>query len=160
MIFSNIRAGGAHMTFGEKIQKLRKQKGLSQEALAEKVSVTRQTISKWELGQSTPDLEYIVQISGIFGVSTDYLIKEEFVEPDALLLQKKKGFLLTERVKRHTLVALSTAALTAICVCLICDYFTSESLSWSLVVAVSIVAAFFANVDIICGVDLDLQCSF
>ena len=40
------------MTLGEKIQKLRKQQGLSQEALAEKVTVTRQTISKWELGQS------------------------------------------------------------------------------------------------------------
>ena len=39
------------MTLGEKIQKLRKQRGLSQEALAEKVTVTRQTISKWELGQ-------------------------------------------------------------------------------------------------------------
>ena len=43
------------MTFGEKIQKLRKQQGLSQEALAEKVTVTRQTISKWELDQSTPE---------------------------------------------------------------------------------------------------------
>jgi transcriptional regulator with XRE-family HTH domain len=134
-------AGGTHMTFGEKIQKLRKQQGLSQEALAEKVTVTRQTISKWELGQSTPDLEYIVQLSGIFGVSADYLIRDELVDPDALPLQKKKGVHLTERVKRYTLAALSAAALTAICVCLICDYFTSEYLSWSLVVAVSIVVA-------------------
>ena len=46
------------MTLGEKIQKLRKQRGLSQEALAEKVTVTRQTTSKWELGQSTPDLDF------------------------------------------------------------------------------------------------------
>ena len=44
--------GGKRMTIGEKIQKLRKQNGRSQEALAEKVSVTRQTISKWELGVS------------------------------------------------------------------------------------------------------------
>ena len=44
--------GGKRMTIVEKIQKLRKQNGLSQEALAEKVSVTRQTISKWELGVS------------------------------------------------------------------------------------------------------------
>ena len=43
------------MTLGEKIQKLRKQRGLSQEALAEKVTVTRQTISKWELGKIVPD---------------------------------------------------------------------------------------------------------
>lgn len=129
------------MTFGEKIQKLRKQQGLSQEALAEKVTVTRQTISKWELDQSTPDLEFIAQLSSIFGVSADYLIREELVEPNALPFQKKKGIHFTERVKRHTLVVLSTVALIAICVCLICDYFTSEYLSWSLVVAVSIVAA-------------------
>jgi len=62
------------MTLGEKIQKLRKQRGLSQEALAEKVTVTRQTISKWELGQSTPDLDFIAQLSDIFNVSSDYLI--------------------------------------------------------------------------------------
>ena len=52
MIFHNLIAGGNTMTLGEKIQKLRKEKGLSQEALAEKVTVTRQTISKWELGVS------------------------------------------------------------------------------------------------------------
>lgn len=129
------------MTFGEKIQKLRKQQGLSQEALAEKVTVTRQTISKWELDQSTPDLEFIARLSSIFGVSADYLIREELVEPNALPFQKKKEVHLTERVKRHILVVLSAVALIAICVCLICDYFTTEYLSWSFVVAVSIVAA-------------------
>ena len=69
------------MTLGEKIQKLRKQRGLSQEALAEKVTVTRQTISKWELGQSLPDLDFIAQLSDIFNVSSDYLIKDEMTEP-------------------------------------------------------------------------------
>ena len=63
------------MTFGEKVQSLRKQKGMSQEELAEKLSVTRQTISKWELDQSTPDLEFIAQLSDILGATTDYLIK-------------------------------------------------------------------------------------
>ena len=72
------------MAIGEKIQKLRKQRGLSQEALAEKVTVTRQTISKWELGQSTPDLDFIAQLSDIFNVSSDYLIKDEMTEPDAV----------------------------------------------------------------------------
>lgn len=71
---SNSKAGGNNnMTIGEKIQKLRKQRGPSQEALAEKVTVTRQTISKWELGQSTPDLDFIAQLSDIFNVSSDYL---------------------------------------------------------------------------------------
>lgn len=51
------------MTLGEKLQKLRKQSGLSQETLAEKVAVTRQTISKWELDQSTPELAILAQLS-------------------------------------------------------------------------------------------------
>lgn len=64
------------MTFGEKLQKLRKAQGLSQEELAGRLSVTRQTISKWELDQSTPELALLAQISDIFGITTDYLIKD------------------------------------------------------------------------------------
>lgn len=63
------------MTFGERIQQLRKQRKMSQEELGEKLEVTRQTISKWELDQSTPDLDYIIGISNFFEVTTDYLIK-------------------------------------------------------------------------------------
>lgn len=128
------------MTLGEKIQKLRKQQGLSQEALAEKVTVTRQTISKWELGQSTPDLDFIAQISDIFNVSSDYLIKDEMTEPDELPY-KKRSYRLSERSKRIILVIVSAVALIAGCVCLICDYFTSDRLSWSLIAAASIIAA-------------------
>ena len=65
------------MTLGEKIQALRNQHGLSQEQLAEKITVSRQAVSKWELDQSTPDLEYIIQLSEIFGVSIDSLVKQE-----------------------------------------------------------------------------------
>lgn len=65
------------MTLGEKIQRLRNREGLSQEQLAEKIEVSRQSISKWELNQSTPDLEYIIQLSNIFEVSVDYLVKDE-----------------------------------------------------------------------------------
>lgn len=128
------------MTLGEKIQKLRKQQGLSQEALAEKVTVTRQTISKWELGQSLPDLDFIAQLSDIFNVSSDYLIKDEMTEPDELPY-KRRDYRLSERGKRIILVIVSVAALIAVCVCLICDYFTSDRLSWSLIAGVSIIAA-------------------
>lgn len=65
------------MSFGENIQKLRRQAGLSQEVVADKLSVTRQTISKWELDQSTPDLPYIVKLGELFGVTTDLMIKGE-----------------------------------------------------------------------------------
>ena len=65
------------MTFSEKTSALRKQKGWSQEELAEKLMVTRQAVSKWESAQSMPDLDKLVQLSEALGVSTDYLLKDE-----------------------------------------------------------------------------------
>lgn len=65
------------MAFGEILSNLRKVKGLSQEQLGAELGLTRQTISKWELNQSTPDLDYLVRLSDFFGVSTDFLIKGE-----------------------------------------------------------------------------------
>lgn len=63
------------MALGETLANLRKTKGLSQEQLATELNLTRQTISKWELNQSTPDINYLVQLSDFFGVSTDDLIR-------------------------------------------------------------------------------------
>lgn len=63
------------MTLGETIFNLRKSKGLSQESLAEELDVARQTVSKWELDQSVPDIAYLVKLSDFFGVSVDYLVK-------------------------------------------------------------------------------------
>lgn len=65
------------MTLGEKLQFLRKQQGISQEKLAEQLSVSRQAISKWETGDSFPDTENIIKLSRLFAVSTDYLLKNE-----------------------------------------------------------------------------------
>ena len=64
------------MTLGEKIYRLRIEKGLSQEAFGEMLNVSRQSVSKWETDQSLPELDKIVAISEVFGVSTDYLLKE------------------------------------------------------------------------------------
>ena len=64
------------MKFNDKLMKLRKENSLSQEELAEKLGVTRQTISKWELGQTTPDMDKLYQISNLFNISVDELIKE------------------------------------------------------------------------------------
>lgn len=63
------------MTFGEKLLKLRKEKGLSQEALAEKLNTSRQAVSKWENGQGYPETEKLLMIGKIFDVSIDYLLK-------------------------------------------------------------------------------------
>ena len=65
------------MILADKIIELRKQNNWSQEELAEKLGVSRQAISKWESAQSTPDLERILAMSNLFGVSTDYLVKDE-----------------------------------------------------------------------------------
>lgn len=65
------------MILADKIITLRKQLGWSQEELAEKLGISRQSVSKWESGMSIPDLERIVKMSNIFGVSTDYLLKDE-----------------------------------------------------------------------------------
>ena len=67
------------MNLGEKIINLRKKEGMTQEELAGKLNVSRQTISKWELCQSHPELSFIVKLSELFGVTTDYLIKDEEV---------------------------------------------------------------------------------
>ncbi len=65
------------MRFGEKLFKLRKEKGLSQEALAEQIGTTRQAVSKWENNQGFPETEKLLQLSNIFETSIDFLLKDE-----------------------------------------------------------------------------------
>ena len=65
------------MTLGEKIQALRTAAGQSQEDLAEKLDVSRQAVSKWELDKTVPDVKYIVALSELFGVTTDFLLKDD-----------------------------------------------------------------------------------
>ncbi|MBQ8388753.1 MAG: helix-turn-helix transcriptional regulator [Clostridia bacterium] len=64
------------MILADKIIRLRKKNGWSQEELAERMNVSRQAVSKWESTQSIPDLEKILQLSALFGVTTDYLLKD------------------------------------------------------------------------------------
>lgn len=70
------------MILADKIITLRKKNGWSQEELADKLNVTRQSVSKWEGAQSVPDLERILQLSKVFGVSTDYLLRDELEEEE------------------------------------------------------------------------------
>ena len=62
------------MAFHNKLYKLRKQKGFSQEELANRLNVSRQTVSKWELGETTPDMERLMALSELFGISIDELV--------------------------------------------------------------------------------------
>lgn len=65
------------MEFGNKLLELRKKENLSQEALAEKLNVTRQTISKWELNETSPDLKQALLISKLFNISLDELVNND-----------------------------------------------------------------------------------
>lgn len=69
------------MSLSQKIQTLRKNRNLTQEALADQLNVSRQALSKWVLGVSTPEADKIVQLSEFFNVSTDYLLKDSIEQP-------------------------------------------------------------------------------
>lgn len=76
------------MTFGEKITILRKENNLTQEQFAEMLNVSRQSVSKWELGLSFPDTEKLIRISKVFSCSLDYLLKDEIESKDVNQLQE------------------------------------------------------------------------
>ena len=78
------------MIFADKLIQLRKKNGLSQEELADKVGVSRQAVSKWESAQSIPDIDKIIMLSGLFGVSTDFLLKDELEAEDSIPLEEEK----------------------------------------------------------------------
>ncbi len=113
------------MTTGEKILKLRKDNGLSQEAFSEKLGVSRQSVSKWESGASIPETDKILAMSEMFSVSTDYLLKEDnepsppqeieeapVTEPEKENKPKKKT-----GIKKIVAIAVALCILiTAICV--------------------------------------------
>ena len=79
----------------DRLVKLRKQKGLSQEELAEKLGLSRQAISKWERGESIPDVLVLKSIADLFGVTVDYLLEEVHAEP------VQENTLDAEEEKRH-----------------------------------------------------------
>lgn len=92
------------MILAEKISEERKKNGWNQEELAEKLSVSRQSVSKWESGQSVPDLNRILELARIFGVTTDYLLKDEIEEAENV-----DGFKSTESSKKLRKVTIEEA---------------------------------------------------
>ena len=76
------------MIFADKLIRLRKKAGWSQEELASQMNVSRQSVSKWEGAQSVPDLDKIVRLSKLFGVSTDYLLKDEIEDADVIVSEE------------------------------------------------------------------------
>ena len=77
------------MILADKITALRKKAGWSQEELAEQLGVTRQSVSKWEGAQSVPDMDKVVMMSRLFGVTTDFLLKDELSEEEDCTRENK-----------------------------------------------------------------------
>ena len=150
------------MILADKIIDLRKKEGLSQEELAEKLGVSRQSVSKWEMAQSTPDLNRILKMSEIFGVTTDYLLKDnidlqkpelteniafegvqtETVPPLTNVSIKEANDFLSSNQKHAFLVALGVALCIVSVIPTIClDVFSPELTDLSAVFMFLIIAA-------------------
>lgn len=88
------------MTTGEKIAALRRSVGLSQEALAEELGISRQAVSRWETNESLPDTEKVIRLSRRFHVTTDYLLMEHMQESSAPYPQATPDFRLLRLLYR------------------------------------------------------------
>ena len=122
------------MNLGEKLYKLRKETGLSQEALAEQMKTSRQAISKWENNQGYPETEKLLQLSNIFGVSVDYLLKDDRLKTDTeekgyyVSREMAQGYLMKEsRVSRCIALGFMFWALAGIPYCMFPEHSSLES---------------------------------
>lgn len=110
------------MILADKIIRLRKKNGWSQEELAEKMKVSRQAVSKWEGAQTIPDLEKILQLGELFGVTTDYLLKdemeeEEFTDNDTMpFLRRVTMSEASEYIKWRQVASVRIAVATFLCI--------------------------------------------
>lgn len=112
------------MNLADKIMKLRKQKGFSQEELAEMLNVSRQTISRWEVGTALPDALNLIQLSKVFDISTDYLLNEEYESEKDLPCVQKNIKKEKEKMNIRTSVILFTIGF---CLCLFDFYYKTSN---------------------------------
>lgn len=109
------------MTLAEKILALRTERGMSQDDLAEKLGVSRQSVSKWETAQSTPDLDKIIRLADLFGVSADQLVRDgerpqppEPPPPQTVYVERERKEELSPIQKLGIVMEVSGAALAVI----------------------------------------------
>lgn len=135
---------------GRFISELRKAQNMTQKSLAENLEVTDKAVSKWERGISCPDVSLLIPLSKVLGVTASELLngeksresaeemKEDIVE-EAILYSKRNAVLKTGRIKKNILAVLSLAFMIAVVACVITDLCISKSLTWSLIVILSLV---------------------
>lgn len=113
------------MDFGMKLQNLRKAKGLSQEALAEKLNVSRQAVSKWESGAGYPEMDKLILLSDLFSVTIDYLIKDSREWDQENSIESETGYFMNSQkikdyMKHKNLFGISIAGSVAAIVLSVC----------------------------------------
>ena len=122
------------MEFSEKLLTLRKAKDLTQEQLAEKLNVSRQSVSKWESGQVVPELEKIVAMSVVFDVTTDYLLKSSEIDDLSVkteMLEKQQQQMLF-REQRQQKIRECILYVIVIYLILLAVYFIEHNFFWEL----------------------------
>jgi len=159
------------MILADKIIRLRKRNGWSQEELADKMKVSRQAVSKWEGAQTVPDLEKILQLSALFGVTTDYLLKDEMEDEEftdtpldnavrRITLDEANAYL-EERVRASFKIAIATLLCILSPIALILLGAASENPAFGVSESVAGtvgLAALFALV--LCAVPIYVYCGF
>ncbi|WP_099469023.1 helix-turn-helix domain-containing protein [Konateibacter massiliensis] len=118
------------MTFGEKLQYLRKEKKMSQEELASKITVSRQAISKWELNESLPDTDNVIQLSKILGVSIDFLLDDNIDNLKEVPLVKET----TKKVKYKNNIVWIIILFASIIISLLISGFTNSQMTVLLII--------------------------
>lgn len=114
------------MSFSQKLQNLRNGKNLSQEELAEIMNVSRQSVSKWELGQSFPEIEKLIDISNYFGVSVDSLVKDE----KAVVENEKTETKVSEKIsEQNNKLPIGVKRKIFLALCIICNMICFASIS-------------------------------
>lgn len=132
------------MNFSEKLFTLRKANNLTQEHLAEKLDVSRQSVSKWESGQATPELDKIIALSAVFNVSTDDLLKSSEIDDLSVkteLLEKQQQRILFRQQKQQQMIGCSLYGL-AVYLLFFAFYFIGHFHFWD---QVSNLSLFFAG---------------
>lgn len=126
------------MNFSEKLVTLRKAKNLTQEQLAEKLNVSRQSVSKWESNQAVPELEKIVALSAVFDVTTDYLLKTSEINDLSVkteMLEKQQQQMLAREQRqqkiRECILYGIVIYLILMAICFVEHYFFWEWNIWS-----------------------------
>lgn len=141
---------------GKFIAGLRKEKGLTQAQLAEKLNITDRAISKWETGKSMPDSSIMLELCSILGITVNELLSGERIEMNNFEEKANENLLELKRkdeknFKLNTVISIinTVVMLTSIVICGICDFSISGSFTWSLITFAAIIYAWLISIPMI-----------